>query len=153
MANQIKNKTIDVHALKQARPDLWPQFINTLQQQAPHYYAFINSDNVSFLKEQYGGELLIELNALPAKAQFMVIVANKQKMGRRCDRTKPINIKNKRPDLWPNFLAILEQHDQTKFNQVQTNIDSIIWFVDDLPYFAQNIIDQIVFDANQGLNQ
>lgn len=149
MANQNKIEEIDVHLLKQNRPDLWPTFTQTLKTQAPDFYALINSDTANFLKQTYGGKLLLKISELPAKAQYMIIVATKQKQGRRIDRTKPINIKNKRPDLWPNFLAILEQHDKAKFKQINSHIDDIIWFVDDLPHFAQSIIDQAINEAKK----
>lgn len=65
--------------LKEARPDLWPEFLNILKVDAPDYYEmFINDDFVTQAIASFGARITVKVNNLPPRAQDLIHKAMKE---------------------------------------------------------------------------
>lgn len=152
----LKNKLeIDLNLFERNRPDLWPALIQDIKEQTPDVYKMhTNDETVQFLKEQYGGRLLVSIQDLNEKSQIIVMRAVKQKQGKSLEIMRPANFKNKRPDLWPEFLKQLKKKNKIMYEQTKSDqFDQIKWFVDDIPPKPQTIIIKATLEARTKANQ
>lgn len=69
-----KNELImDPRRLEQARPDLWPEFLQILLDDRPKFHEMIvTNPTVNFLLEKLDGKLMINVCDLPKRAQDLI---------------------------------------------------------------------------------
>lgn len=80
----IKYEVMDPYRLKEARPDLWPIFIQILKEEAPDYHKMFVADPVIYelLKTFEGSKLTVEIKNLPQRAQDLIFKATAEAIER-----------------------------------------------------------------------
>lgn len=74
------NKLImDPSRLKQARPDLWSEFLQILLDDEPKFHEMIiTNPTVNYLLEKLDGKLMINVGDLPRRAQNLIYKATEE---------------------------------------------------------------------------
>lgn len=62
--------------LEQARPDLWPEFLQILLDDEPKFHEMIiTNPTVNYLMEELNGKLMINVSDFPKRAQDLIYLA------------------------------------------------------------------------------
>lgn len=70
---------MDPNRLKQARPDLWPEFLQILLDDEPKFHQMIvTNPTVNYLLEKLSGKLMINVGDLPQRAQDLIYKATNE---------------------------------------------------------------------------